>query len=445
MEEVKTELSKTKLVPIESVIITKRARTDLGDIDELATSIEKRGLINAICVDDSKGKLELIAGYRRLTCCKQLGWKHIEVKFYKDLSPMDLKELELEENIHKELSWDEKAALRAEIHLLKQKKYGKAVKGHESSGWGIKETAESLSVSLGTLSTDIQLVNAMDKLPRLRGFSSRKQAIKFLNKAKERAILSELAKRDKEKEEKSKGKGSSKKLYEIHFMNALKFLKMIKDESVDLILTDPPFGVDIDAQGSSSGKREKANFDDTEEATKTLLEQVIPEFYRILRPNRHCYMFFGFQLYSWVLEQFKKQKGFIVREIPLIWTKPGGGFTDFEVKFMPSYEPFLFVSKGIRGLDTAKADVFPCARPPSTERIHTQQKPVDLLKTLIKTSSLPNEIVVDPFIGSGSVIVSSILLGRRAWGSEDNKENYNAALNWIKGSQPEEDISGDES
>ena len=64
-------------VAISSIKIGKRYRRDLGDIAALAISITDIGLLHPITVDEER---RLLAGARRLTACKQLGWKEIPVR-----------------------------------------------------------------------------------------------------------------------------------------------------------------------------------------------------------------------------------------------------------------------------------------------------------------------------------------------------------------------------
>lgn len=65
-------------VAISEIIVDEevRIRKDVGDLDVLQSSIEKVGLINPVIIDENN---HLIAGYRRLTACKNLGWTEIEV------------------------------------------------------------------------------------------------------------------------------------------------------------------------------------------------------------------------------------------------------------------------------------------------------------------------------------------------------------------------------
>ena len=180
-------------VPIDRIRIGERRRIDLGDIGALRSSIERLGLINPITITK---EFDLVAGFRRLTCCRDLGLKVITARFFEDLDETGKKIVELEENIHEALTWDEIAMLRADIYELKMQEHGKSVKGHKTEGWSMEQAAKSMDLAAGTLSQDIKLANAIKSMPKLAKFASKRQALRALNKAKETAVLTELAKRD---------------------------------------------------------------------------------------------------------------------------------------------------------------------------------------------------------------------------------------------------------
>jgi DNA modification methylase len=441
------------LVSVESIIVEDRARTELGDLEQLQNSIKRLGQLNAIIVH--KKDNGLVAGYRRYICHKNLGLKKIRVKYYENLSDLEKKVIELEENLHKELEWDEQSKLRAEIHMLLQKEHGKAVKGHKSGGWSLEDSANYLNVAIGTISQDVALIEAMKALPKIAEFSSKKQALKSLGKIKEMAILTELARRDKEE-----GFSLTKSTdpYMLFQTDSVKYIKEnVDNETIDLVIFDPPWGINADDIADARGPRgEKTFYDDSEETSKNLIHALMPELYRVMKADSHMYMFIGAQFAAFYVNLLQNQKPvvddlgviidfnsldpkrkwrFDVRSVPLVWVKEGGGYTDFEYKFMPRYENILFCTKGRRPLNYVTSDVFILNRPLSTERIHPQQRSLELLKEFIKLSSHQDEIVLDPTMGSGAVIVAAILTGRRSIGVEKDAGQFLKAENWIKGIQ----------
>ncbi|MDC7226688.1 MAG: ParB N-terminal domain-containing protein [Spirochaetales bacterium] len=83
---------------IDEIIVRKRLRRDLGDLDELAESLQKHGLLNPIIVNNKK---VLLAGERRLESAKLLGWKTIPVRILDNPSTIQSLEIEIEENMHR--------------------------------------------------------------------------------------------------------------------------------------------------------------------------------------------------------------------------------------------------------------------------------------------------------------------------------------------------------
>src|SRR6056297_2846088 len=143
------------IMKIDDIKVDERFRKDFGDIEELAKSIEQHGLIQPPVVHNDG---TLIAGERRYRACKMLELEEIEVRTLNDLTELEMRELELEENLHrKAFTWDEEVKAKEEIHRIKQLQHGERIKGHDSDGWGVKDTAEVLDESLGTVSQDIKL------------------------------------------------------------------------------------------------------------------------------------------------------------------------------------------------------------------------------------------------------------------------------------------------
>lgn len=102
---------------IADIKVNNRRREDYGDIEALARSIAKHGLIHPIVVDED---WNLIAGERRLLACKKLGWEKIEVRFMAELSEKEKRAIELEENLQrKDLTEYEKSKNLVELAKVK--------------------------------------------------------------------------------------------------------------------------------------------------------------------------------------------------------------------------------------------------------------------------------------------------------------------------------------
>ena len=106
------------LVPLESIIIQKRIRKELGDISGLAESLKNYGQLTPIIINR---KHELIAGFRRLQAARRLGWKSIEAVMIDKPTVQQKLELEIEENVQRlDLSPEEIADGMARLQKLRQ-------------------------------------------------------------------------------------------------------------------------------------------------------------------------------------------------------------------------------------------------------------------------------------------------------------------------------------
>lgn len=81
--------------PLARIKVRDRIRRDLGDLDDLKASLAARGLINPVGVTADG---DLVTGERRLTAARALGWESIDVRVYRDVSDLELLDVEVEEN-----------------------------------------------------------------------------------------------------------------------------------------------------------------------------------------------------------------------------------------------------------------------------------------------------------------------------------------------------------
>ena len=106
-------------IKIDDIIVKKRIRKDLGDLQPLMDSMSKFGQLNSIVINS---KMQLIAGQRRLEAAKQLGWKYINADVLEVNDKADMLEMEIEENIHrKDFTTDEISDAYKKLSKLKSK------------------------------------------------------------------------------------------------------------------------------------------------------------------------------------------------------------------------------------------------------------------------------------------------------------------------------------
>lgn len=194
--------------------------------------------------------------------------------------------------------------------------------------------------------------------------------------------------------------------------NAEDVLPQMPTESVDLVLTDPPYGVEF-----ASGFRSASfgTIDNDSIADRGLIAKVLNEAVRLVGQHRHLYVFGPDD----VLDGLK-----VSETCRLVWDKsmPGGG--NLAAPWAPAHEPITFaVSKHRHGGQSGKpstavrlrkGSVLRFTRPTGRKVRHPNEKPVALLRELIESSTRQGDLVLDPFAGSGSTGVAALLSGRRA-------------------------------
>ena len=163
-------------VPITEITVSNRARKDLGNLDELASSISSEGLLQPILITAEK---KLIAGERRLTATKQTGASTILCRIVPDVGDDTLMIMEMMENVaRKEFEWHELIDLKYKLY--------KHWKGADPD-WSYKQTAEKLHCSIGLISGELALAEALEVFPDLRALPSKNKAREAYKKLCQRA------------------------------------------------------------------------------------------------------------------------------------------------------------------------------------------------------------------------------------------------------------------
>ncbi|MDR2365850.1 MAG: site-specific DNA-methyltransferase [Zoogloeaceae bacterium] len=196
----------------------------------------------------------------------------------------------------------------------------------------------------------------------------------------------------------------------------LSILTGMESESVDAVITDPPYMLGV---SSFSAKDKKANkcgsWADMENASYWYAIWM-KEARRLLKPSGYFAVFGGWRsipVYS---------RAFYLAELPmtncLIWEKPGLGPSGpnqlrgaYEIVLLSAMETAKISNRSVR-------DVFSCPPVYPHEKHHPAEKPVTLMRHLVDLLTPPDGLVLDPFAGSGSTGVAALLSGRRFIGIE---------------------------
>lgn len=209
--------------------------------------------------------------------------------------------------------------------------------------------------------------------------------------------------------------------------DAIKCLADLEDNSIDCIITDPPYPVIGGGSGgndsSSSSARPTgilAKNDGKIFAHNNLeIKDWIYECYRVLKSETHLYVMTNFLNLQNYMQEIQKA-GFELHNL-LIWEKNNATPNRW---YMKNCEYIIFARKGaakaINNCGTKTVMQFANVR----NRIHPTEKPVELLKTLIENSSKPGDIILDPFGGSFSTALASLMTGRKAISFEIDSELF---------------------
>lgn len=201
----------------------------------------------------------------------------------------------------------------------------------------------------------------------------------------------------------------------------------IKDESVDLVLTDPPYLINY-----KTGHRKNKNHRFCSEIKNdgkenvTLLDSYFKECYRVLKNNSAIYTFCSWKT-DHIFRELLINAGFTIKN-KIIWVKNNHTAGDLTGQFGQKYEVILLAVKGkpkIRG--ERIQDVWHFNRVSGKTQLHQNQKPVDLLELCIRKHSDIGNTVFDGFMGSGSTAIAAMNLKRNFIGFELDREYFKMA------------------
>jgi site-specific DNA-methyltransferase (adenine-specific) len=185
--------------------------------------------------------------------------------------------------------------------------------------------------------------------------------------------------------------------------DCLEILEQLPDSSIDIVITDPPYGISYISNRSqyedSITKRGLLN-DGKDEAFE-LLDKTCEILHRKCAQNSHLYFFCSWSVFS----QFEHIIGnYFTIKTPIVWDKGNKGSGDLENDWGNQTELIIFCIKGKKTINYRRGNVISVPRLHSSKMVHPTQKPIDLINQLLDVSYFQGDLVVDPFMGSGATI-----------------------------------------
>jgi DNA modification methylase/ParB-like chromosome segregation protein Spo0J len=417
-----------RIVAISEITVpSDRQRREFNEVQmvELMESIERLGLMQPIVVRyDDEQVPTLVAGERRLRAIQDLhatggqlrcdnslvAEGYIPTIDIGDLDPIAAYEAELEENIRRaNLTWQEEAAARAELHRLRVAQNPKQtiadtaaeLEGRGDGFYGAK-VKRQLTVA-GHLS-DPEVSKAKDV----------KEAFKIIER-KEQV-------RENEKLAAIVGETYGAHSHTLLMGDCLETMGSLDQASFDVICTDPPYGMGADEFGDAAGKLVSINhqYSDSLGEFQRLMLNCVYHFNRLAKPEAHLYICCDIDQFHWLKDTFGKTWN--VFRTPLINYKTGSGRVP-----LPEHGPrrcseyILYAHRGGKRVTGIYPDVITTA---GDENLgHGAQKPVALISDLLKRSVKPGDRVLDPFVGTGTIFDAAHAHKVRATGIE-REANY---------------------
>ena len=207
--------------------------------------------------------------------------------------------------------------------------------------------------------------------------------------------------------------------------DSIEVLQTLENNSFDLLLSDPPYGMDF----KSGWNNKEKIVNDKIQDTITLFENVLKNSVPLLKDNAHFYLFGNIDFLPEIkpiIEKYLNLKNI------LIWDRKVIGMGDLK-SYGFSYDIVYFgynkVWKDLNG--TRDRDILSFNRVTPSANIHPTEKPIDLLEYLIKKSTKENDKILEPFAGGGSTLIACKNTNRLATGIEIEEKYYNLIKNRI--------------
>lgn len=439
------ENAPSRLVALSDIHIspTRQRRTprEAKPLLELKKSILSKGLLHPPVIarrtpsSDEPQPYQLIAGERRLIAMGELHTDGLKFHYNGDevpvgfipyttiaqLSDADLEEAELEENIIRlNLPWQEECEAKLRIHELRKAQNpnqrlidtGTELIAKGTTGL----TQEEAQSKANTQAVELRQAEAIAPYMHLPAVAQAKTLRKaYLNvidlkRAKLAGDLQRLS--------------TKTTAHTIVHGDFLEVSKTLSKGHYDLLLSDPPYGVDMHKQGFER----RHEYDDSKDTALNLYREILRRGFHLLKPQGHVFLFCDIEHFI-TIRTYAEQQAFVCWRTPIIWHKSSDGPAPWGRNgFQRTYECGLFAVKGQRPLALGpEPDLKTVPRTARGDRLHAAEKPPEFLRWLLRITTQPGCRVLDPCAGSAPVLAAAKDLGLELTLIEKDEEYYKAA------------------
>jgi len=213
--------------------------------------------------------------------------------------------------------------------------------------------------------------------------------------------------------------------------DCLEVMKKLPDKCVDLVLTDPPYGINF----QSAWRTDKAKWKPKIANDKLPFIWWLYDGYRVTKDGGSLICFS-----RWDVDQdFKRSielAGWTIKS-QIIWDRQVHGMGDIKASFAPQHDTIWFAVKGkFQFPNKRPKSVLSFQRVSADKLTHPNEKPNELLEHLINTLTTEGQTILEPFAGSGSTLTACKQLNRNFIGVEISEEYCKIAEQRLKNLQP---------
>ena len=224
--------------------------------------------------------------------------------------------------------------------------------------------------------------------------------------------------------------------YTLHHADSIELIKTMPTDSVDLLLTDPPYNYGKYSRGNIGrlrGRSTDLNNDIADWDKLTFQpEQWVSEFKRVVKPTGNIFIFAGHnQFGKWhaCLDPIYDTFQFAVwhKTNPVVKIRKAGFLNSTELIVCAWNRGHTWNFKSQNEMHNHVESPICMGKERLKDPVHPTQKPVKVLEWIIERASNMGDMVFDPFMGVGSTGIACLNLGRKFVGVEIDTEYYEAA------------------